>query len=167
MDNIELDGPSPRRSVQVNDVLQDEDPRVLDYSDGMHTMQIRNRLRGWWLTNIRPEVAAEDGDPRDFLALERTFLAYVRTANALASFAIVAAQLFILHHDSVVAGKVLACLSLACAIYIQIMGTVRYFKQQRSLQRRMCYVWNAESIRVALLFFLTSTAALALVAVFG
>ncbi|KAE8417240.1 hypothetical protein BDV36DRAFT_283857 [Aspergillus pseudocaelatus] len=102
-------------------------------------MQDRNRLRKWWLTEIRPEVAAEDGDPRDFLALERTFLAYVRTANALASFAIVAAQLFILHHDSVVAGK--------------MMGAMRYFKQQRSLQRRKCYIWNPESIRVALLFF--------------
>ncbi|KAB8242209.1 hypothetical protein BDV35DRAFT_384250 [Aspergillus flavus] len=105
----------------------------------MHMMQDRNRLRKWWLTKIRPEVAAEDGDPRDFLALERTFLAYVRTANALASFAIVAAQLFILHHDSVVAGK--------------LMGAMRYFKQQRSLQRRKCYIWNPESIRVALLFF--------------
>ncbi|KAE8360816.1 hypothetical protein BDV27DRAFT_148376 [Aspergillus caelatus] len=102
-------------------------------------MQDRNRLRKWWLTEIRPKVAAEDGDPRDFLALERTFLAYVRTANALASFAIVAAQLFILHHDSVVAGK--------------MMGAMRYFKQQRSLQRRKCYIWNPESIRVALLFF--------------
>ncbi|KAE8336440.1 hypothetical protein BDV24DRAFT_155176 [Aspergillus arachidicola] len=102
-------------------------------------MQDRNRLRKWWLTNIRPEVAAEDGDPRDFLALERTFLAYVRTANALASFAIVAAQLFILHHDSVVAGK--------------LMGAMRYFQQQRSLRRRKCYIWNPESIRVALLFF--------------
>ncbi|KAB8257105.1 hypothetical protein BDV32DRAFT_87038 [Aspergillus pseudonomiae] len=165
MDRIELDNTSPRRSV-VNDVSRDNS-RVLDYSDGIHTMQERNRLRKWWLTNIRPEVAAEDGDPRDFLALERTFLAYVRTANALASFAIVAAQLFILHHDSVVAGKVLACLSLAFAIYIQLMGAVRYFKQQRLLQRRKCYVWNPESIRVALLFFVVSTVALVLVVVFG
>ncbi|KAB8272781.1 hypothetical protein BDV30DRAFT_211656 [Aspergillus minisclerotigenes] len=165
MDRIELENTSPRREV-VNDVSQ-EGSRVLDRSNRMHMMQDRNRLRKWWLTKIRPEVAAEDGDPRDFLALERTFLAYVRTANALASFAIVAAQLFILHHDSVVAGKVLACLSLAFAIYIQLMGAMRYFKQQRSLQRRKCYIWNPESIRVALLFFVISTVALVLVVVFG
>ncbi|KAE8132019.1 hypothetical protein BDV38DRAFT_262600 [Aspergillus pseudotamarii] len=165
MDSVELDNTSPRRKV-VNDAPQ-EDSRVPDRSDGIHTMQDSNRLRKWWLTEIRPEVAAEDGDPRDFLALERTFLAYVRTANALASFAIVAAQLFILHHDSVVAGKVLACLSLAFAIYIQLMGAMRYFRQQRSLQRRKCYIWNPESIRVALLFFVISTVALVLVVVFG
>ncbi|QRD86523.1 hypothetical protein F9C07_2105332 [Aspergillus flavus] len=142
MDRIELENTSPRWEV-VNDVSQ-EGSRVLDRSNRMHMMQDRNRLRKWWLTKIRPEVAAEDGDPRDFLALERTFLAYVRTANALASFAIVAAQLFILHHDSVMAGK--------------LMGAMRYFKQQRSLQRRKCYIWNPESIRVALLFFVHSSA---------
>lgn len=32
-------------------------------------MQDRNLLRKWWLTRIRPEVAAEDGDPRDFLGM--------------------------------------------------------------------------------------------------
>ncbi|KJK60490.1 hypothetical protein P875_00053372 [Aspergillus parasiticus SU-1] len=64
---IELENTSPRREV-VNDVSQ-EGSRVLDRSNGTHMMQDRNRLRKWWLTNIRPEVAAEDGDPRDFLGM--------------------------------------------------------------------------------------------------
>lgn len=67
MDSLELDNTSPRRKV-ANDAPQ-EDSRVLDRSDGIHTMQDRNLLRKWWLTRIRPEVAAEDGDPRDFLGM--------------------------------------------------------------------------------------------------
>lgn len=67
MDRIELENTSPRWEV-VNDVSQ-EGSRVLDRSNRMHMMQDRNRLRKWWLTKIRPEVAAEDGDPRDFLGM--------------------------------------------------------------------------------------------------
>lgn len=67
MDRIELENTSPRWEV-VNDVSQ-EGSRVLDRSNKMHMMQDRNRLRKWWLTKIRPEVAAEDGDPRDFLGM--------------------------------------------------------------------------------------------------
>lgn len=67
MDRIELENTSPRWEI-VNDVSQ-EGSRVLDRSNRMHMMQDRNRLRKWWLTKIRPEVAAEDGDPRDFLGM--------------------------------------------------------------------------------------------------
>lgn len=62
-----MENTSPRWEV-VNDVSQ-EGSRVLDRSNKMHMMQDRNRLRKWWLTKIRPEVAAEDGDPRDFLGM--------------------------------------------------------------------------------------------------
>ncbi|KAE8384937.1 hypothetical protein BDV23DRAFT_165833 [Aspergillus alliaceus] len=165
MESIELDYTSDRRKV-VNEVPQEE-TRVPDHSGGIHTTGKQTRLHKWWSTKICPEVAAEDGDPRDFLALERTYLAYVRTGNALASFAIVVAQLFILHHDSVVAGKVLACLSLAFATYVTLMGAIRYFHQQRHLQQRKCYLWNPENIRVALIFLLIPAVALVLVIVFG
>ncbi|KAB8074458.1 hypothetical protein BDV29DRAFT_173588 [Aspergillus leporis] len=149
--DIELDSPPGRRKA-IDDVPHAES----SMSGEVHSKQKRRRIQKWWTTNICSEVAAEDGDPRDFLALERTYLAYVRTGNALASFAIVAAQLFILHHDSVVAGKVLSCLSLVFAIYTTLVGSIRYFKQQRSLQQKKCYLWNPENIRITLVFFSVS-----------
>ncbi|KAE8148445.1 hypothetical protein BDV25DRAFT_17391 [Aspergillus avenaceus] len=154
--NIELDGIAPDRGQTGNDVPQEEEPNLPIHSRGVHAKKEHGRLQVWWAKHIRPELTAEEGDPRDYLALERTYLAYTRTANALASFAVVASQLFILNDESVVAGKVLACLSLVFAIYITIVGCIRYFKQQGSLQQNKCCLWNPDSIRVALVFFVVS-----------
>ncbi|MCJ1263525.1 hypothetical protein MMC22_003395 [Lobaria immixta] len=55
----------------------------------------------WWSRHISLVVlhtsdALAGGDPRDYLSLERTFLAYIRTASALVSLGVIVTQLFML-----------------------------------------------------------------------
>jgi uncharacterized membrane protein YidH (DUF202 family) len=81
-------------------------------------------------------------------ALERTYLAYIRTSNVIASFAILTVQLFILRRRrgistptvgagrAVAAGKSLACMGIAVAILTVITATRRYFLQQGMLQEK-------------------------------
>lgn len=84
-----------------------------------------------------PEPDAEEElpihDPRDFLALERTFLAYVRTSVALVSFGVIVTQLFVLKKAGPVKGAVVGGISEAAGIVVVLVGCVRYFRQQRLL----------------------------------
>lgn len=74
-------------------------------------------------------------DPRDFLALERTFLAYIRTSAALVLFGVVVTQLFVLKRFDPAAGVALAGASEAGGIIIVLIGCARYFRQQTLLAR--------------------------------
>ncbi|PLN76091.1 hypothetical protein BDW42DRAFT_179467 [Aspergillus taichungensis] len=103
---------------------------------------LKRRISTWWVTTVRPVLRANENDPRDYLALERTHLAYIRTSNAIASFAVVTAQLFILHGDTRVVGKAFACAILGLAIYVTLDGAVRYFALQAKLQRGTYKTWN-------------------------
>lgn len=66
-------------------------------------------------------------------ALERTYLAFIRTSSHLASAGITIGQLFILHDDRRVLGKVLATIIISCAIVTTLLGAVEYFRQHRAL----------------------------------
>ncbi|MCJ1423667.1 hypothetical protein MMC29_001551 [Sticta canariensis] len=60
----------------------------------------------WWSRHVSLVVAhtsdaPSGGDPRDYLSLERTFLAYIRTASALVSVGVVTTQLFVLKKDGI------------------------------------------------------------------
>ncbi|PKY06698.1 hypothetical protein P168DRAFT_325533 [Aspergillus campestris IBT 28561] len=103
---------------------------------------LKRRISTWWVTTVRPVLRAEEDDPRDYLALERTHLAYIRTSNAIASFAVVTAQLFVLHSDTRVVGKAFACAILGLAIYVTLDGAVRYFRLQERLHRGVHKTWN-------------------------
>ena len=85
----------------------------------------------WWRDHIGPELIAQDEtgrtihDPRDFLALERTHLAYVRTSNAFALFGVTLAQLFIFHDAGSAYGRAFATCAYAIAIYLTAVSCVR------------------------------------------
>lgn len=92
----------------------------------------------WWARNISLVVehtssGPRGGDPRDYLALERTFLSWIRTATALISFGIVITQLFVFKKVDVRKGSVLGAFTSAGGILIVLIGCVRYFKQQKHL----------------------------------
>lgn len=92
----------------------------------------------WWARNISLVVehtssGPRGGDPRDYLALERTFLSWIRTATALVSFGVVITQLFVFKKVDVRKGSVLGAFSSAGGILIVLIGCVRYFKQQKHL----------------------------------
>jgi uncharacterized membrane protein YidH (DUF202 family) len=76
-------------------------------------------------------------------ALERTFLAYLRTSQAFALLGIFVAQLFRLQHapnpDPVlgyyVVGKPLACICHGAAIFTLLFGACHWYRQQAAMLR--------------------------------
>lgn len=103
-------------------------------SDHVQPSHIK-RLRAWWSHTIRLNLdhGAPGNDPRDYLALERTFLGWFRTSVALISFGVVITQLFVLKDVDPLKGKVLGVVMACGGIMVVLLGCVRYFKQQRLL----------------------------------
>ena len=96
----------------------------------------RKRLQTWWSRTIRPDIehgAPGLGDPRDYLALERTFLGWFRTSVALVSFGVILTQLFVLKDVDPAKGKILGALVSGGGISVVLLGCIRYFRQQRLL----------------------------------
>ena len=96
------------------------------------------KLEAWWSRNISLCVQHNDhgplgGDPRDYLALERTFLGWMRTATALVSLGVVITQLFILRNLDPTAGKILGALFALGGVCIALVGCIRYFRHQSLL----------------------------------
>lgn len=67
------------------------------------------------------------------IALERTWLAYNRTANTLASHAIIVSQLFFLHEGCKGIGRVCAIVMNSGGIVLELVGAARYLIQSRGL----------------------------------
>ncbi|KAK3045590.1 hypothetical protein LTR09_012836 [Extremus antarcticus] len=95
----------------------------------------------FWSRYIR--IIIEEDDCRDHLALERTFLAYVRTASAYAQFGVLLSQLFRLHNSdqglnipsTLKIGNAVGASTIAVAIIIMIIGAAYFAKQQRGLMK--------------------------------
>ena len=97
-----------------------------------------NKLTHWWSDNVSLVLDQDvhgpsGGDPRDYLALERTYLGWFRTSVAFGSFGVVVAQLFILQAVDPGKGKILGGLLSCGAIVTSVLGCIRYFRQQRLL----------------------------------
>ncbi|KAL9031040.1 MAG: hypothetical protein Q9196_000901 [Gyalolechia fulgens] len=97
----------------------------------------KNALQSWWSDNISVTITHDprrhNTDPRDYLALERTYLAHVRTASVLAAFGITLVQLFILRNMNPTTGRVLGALCAAGGIVHVLVGCLCYFRQQKRL----------------------------------
>jgi uncharacterized membrane protein YidH (DUF202 family) len=110
----------------------------------IHHPTSRSKLQSvkhWWLHNIEvklsydlADLSAKD-DPRDHHALERTFLAYIRTSNAFVSLGVVIFQLFILADANQTTGLVLTVCVFAVAILLVMLACARFFYQQKHLLR--------------------------------
>lgn len=98
-------------------------------------------VRHWWFHNIvltisHPATASSPGhDPRDHHALERTFLAYIRTSNTFVSLGVVTAQLFLLSGANRTMGAVFAALTCAIAIVLVVLGCGSFFCRQKLVLR--------------------------------
>jgi uncharacterized membrane protein YidH (DUF202 family) len=98
-------------------------------------------VKHWWLHNIDIKLSYDlagsstKDDPRDHYALERTFLAYIRTSNTFVSLGVVIAQLFLLANANRTTGIVLAVLVFAIAIMMAMLACARFFNQQKLLLR--------------------------------
>ncbi|KXT00992.1 hypothetical protein AC578_4443 [Pseudocercospora eumusae] len=92
-------------------------------------------IRQWWSLHIAPEVP--EAQCRDHFALERTFLAYARTASAFAQIGVTIAQLFKLTRESLDLspavwrlGHALGPTAQCFAIVIVLLGAFRCSRQQ-------------------------------------
>ncbi|KAI9822792.1 MAG: hypothetical protein M1832_003025 [Thelocarpon impressellum] len=103
-----------------------------------------SRLGRWWRQHIAP-IAPPESDVRDYLALERTFLAHIRTSTVLAMTGVLVAQLHLVStphtpdSKSPIAfgrpavGKTLACALVAAGALEAGVGGWRYMRFQRRL----------------------------------
>ena len=102
------------------------------------------------------ERGAPGGDPRDYLALERTFLSWFRTSGALITFGVTISQLFILKDVDPKKGKILGAIMTCGGIIVLLLGCVRYFKQQRLLTqgKALSGGWHHQILIITLLLIL-------------
>ena len=92
------------------------------------------------------------------IALERTFLGYLRTSFALSVVAVLIAQLFRLQHTDnpnktlgyFVIGIPLACVFIVAAIAVLLLGTYRFWRQQNAILRGKVHAggWEINAIGV-------------------
>ncbi|MCJ1279475.1 hypothetical protein MMC21_007299 [Puttea exsequens] len=117
----------------------------------------------WWQGNVslvldHTSRGIDGGGPKDYLALERTFLSWVRTASVIVSTGVVVSQLFILKDLDPTKGKILGSLLAGGGVITNLVGCERYFRQQRLLVHGKVLVggWHHE-VMLALLIaiFLT------------
>lgn len=72
-------------------------------------------------------------DVTDPIALERTWLAYNRTANTLVSHGVIVSQLFYLHEGHKEIGRVCGIVMISGGIILEVIGATRYLLQSRGL----------------------------------
>lgn len=96
------------------------------------------------------------------IALERTYLGYLRTSFALAFLSVFIAQLFRLQHtarpDPVFGfyrlGVPLSCICTGAAIIVSLLGTYRFWRQQNAMLRGKILCGGWEMLAVYGVFFI-------------
>lgn len=121
----------------AGDNLQDAGPANSPHARSDPRASV-GKLGRWWSQNISLTLEHNNhgpsgGDPRDYLALERTYLGWFRTSTALVSFGVVNAQLFILRNLDPTKGRIFGATLALGGICISLVGCARYFRQQNLL----------------------------------
>lgn len=96
------------------------------------------------------------------LALERTFLGYLRTSLALSVLSVIIAQLFRLQHSQnpnrvfgyFTLGIPLACVCIGVAILILLLGAYRFWRQQNAILRGKVLAGGWELNAIGLTIFM-------------
>ncbi|KAF2736609.1 hypothetical protein EJ04DRAFT_489485 [Polyplosphaeria fusca] len=148
-------GPVPvhygRNSPQPSGTSTVADP---DGPEGYHIARyrLRRQVPHWydpvarfWTTHI--SLTIDEGSHRDHLALERTFLGYLRTSLAFAMSGVIIAQLFRLQHSIspspsigfFVLGIPLAATFIAFGALVLLFGAFRFWLQQNAMVRGKIY----------------------------
>ncbi|KAJ5520957.1 hypothetical protein N7463_001410 [Penicillium fimorum] len=119
---------------------------------------IWGKLTQLWTHNVTLTVPQKSS--RDYFALERTFLAYIRTSVALAQQGVLIAQLFRLQAAEELADRlgfrrVGTPLSVACycvGILVALVGAYRFWRQQNAIARGKIYAggWELNSVGIIL-----------------
>ncbi|OQE02818.1 hypothetical protein PENVUL_c038G01734 [Penicillium vulpinum] len=157
----ELDYSSP--SASSGDEHHMPMRRTPSRADSRRARKDRKGTWGWicrfWSRNVTLTVPQKSN--RDYFALERTFLAYIRTSTVVAMQGVLVAQLFRLQRSLVEVDRlsfheVGIPLSVAChcaAVIIALIGAIRFWRQQNAISRGKIYAggWELNSVGILLL----------------
>ncbi|OJD20249.1 hypothetical protein ACJ73_08418, partial [Blastomyces percursus] len=108
---------------------------------GTNNKGILAGVKRFWFQHVSMTVPRSQN--RDHFALERTYLAYIRTSLAFAFQGALIAQLFSLQNKQDqnsafgfnAVGRPLACACHGCAIIVAAVGSYRFWRQQSALAR--------------------------------
>ncbi|KAJ5170767.1 uncharacterized protein N7500_003550 [Penicillium coprophilum] len=163
--------------------------RTPSRADSRHSRKVRKGVWGWicrfWGRNVILTVPQKSN--RDYFgtlfcghvvsnlinamkALERTFLAYIRTSTVIAMQGVLVAQLFRLQRpltevDRLSFHEVGIPLSVAChgvAVIVALVGAIRFWRQQSAIARGKVYAGGWELNSVGVLIFAVIVATLVL-----
>ncbi|KAJ5104240.1 hypothetical protein N7532_004769 [Penicillium argentinense] len=120
------------------------------------------RVCRFWTHHVTLTVPQKSN--RDHFALERTFLAYIRTSVVIAMQGVLVAQLFRLQRTGVKEDRlrfyqVGIPLSVTChcvAIVVAVIGAYRFWRQQSAISRGKVHAGGWELNSVGILLFLVS-----------
>jgi uncharacterized membrane protein YidH (DUF202 family) len=118
----------------------------------------------FWSKSIR--LIIHENECRDHFALERTYLAYVRTASAFAQVGVAVAQLFRLNTansgeilpSSLKIGNVMGAATEGIAIVVMLTGSIYFLKQQHALVKGGIISRGWDIVLLAALAFAVSNA---------
>ncbi|KAJ6186575.1 hypothetical protein N7519_007876 [Penicillium mononematosum] len=136
--------------------------RTTSHADAQRRQQARKgtwgKLTQLWTHNVTLTVPHKSS--RDYFALERTFLAYIRTSLVVAQQGVLIAQLFRLQAAEALADRlgfrrVGTPLSVAChcvAILVALVGAYRFWRQQSAIARGRIFAggWELNSVGILL-----------------
>jgi len=106
-----------------------------------------HRFRRFWERHV--SIKVDPAGRRDHLALERTFLGYLRTSLALSMMGVVIAQLLRLNavqgpDGMPVGGVPLAGACVAGSLVVVLTGAVRFWRQQGAMVKGKVWAGGAE-----------------------
>ncbi|OAL07491.1 hypothetical protein IQ06DRAFT_300093 [Phaeosphaeriaceae sp. SRC1lsM3a] len=125
-----------------------------DTQSSPHESHWYTSSKKFWDTHVN--ITIEEGAHRDHLALERTFLGYLRTSLILVMTGVLTAQLFRLQHAAnpnvhfgfYVVGRPLSIMFIGMAIVVVLVGAYRFWKLQNALIRGKAYTGGWEVLLI-------------------
>ncbi|KAF2650179.1 hypothetical protein K491DRAFT_697514 [Lophiostoma macrostomum CBS 122681] len=137
-------GGVPSIPSEVTTAQDSDGPEAQD----VRRYRLRRQIPHWYDPIVRfwtrhVSVTIDEGSHRDHLALERTFLGYLRTSLAFAMTGVVIAQLFRLQHVEnpnrtfgfYILGTPLAACFITFGAVVLLVGALRFWRQQAAMIR--------------------------------
>ncbi|KAL5121319.1 hypothetical protein ACEQ8H_000787 [Pleosporales sp. CAS-2024a] len=116
----------------------------------------------FWSAHV--SISIDQGAHRDHLALERTFLGYLRTSLILVATGVLTTQLYRLQHVArpnnhlgfYIIGRPLSIMFIGMGIFVVVVGAARFWKLQQALVKGKAHSGGWEVLSIMGLSFLAS-----------
>ncbi|KAJ5761246.1 hypothetical protein N7520_008402 [Penicillium odoratum] len=158
-DELEYSSPSASSGDEYRVTTRRTVSRATNPSSRHHRTGLWSRICRFWTHHVTLTVPHKNN--RDHYALERTFLAYIRTSVVIAMQGVVIAQLFRLQRSSSSEDRlkfyqVGIPLAVAChsvAVIVALIGAYRFWRQQTAISKGKVHAGGWELNSVGILLF--------------